>query len=67
MKNLILVIILFFLPLQLNSTAEVNFQQKKFYYENLVTNWPKIFPDSNRNAAGPVSYTHLTLPTNREV
>ena len=60
------------------SFAEVNFQQKKFYYENLVKNWSKIFPDSNRNAAGPrffkylidqdltyeaVSYTHLTLPT----
>ena len=59
MKNLILVIILFFLPLQPNSTADVNFQQKKFYYENLVTNWPKIFPDSNRNAAGPRFFKYL--------
>ena len=42
-----------------SSTAEVNFQQKKFYYENLVKNWSKIFPDSNRNAAGPKFFKHL--------
>ena len=54
-------------------------------YERLVKDWSTIFPDGNRNAAGPrffkyildqnleyeefipVSYTHLTLPTNREV
>ena len=39
--------------------AEVNFQQKKFYYENLVKNWSKIFPDSNRNAAGPRFFKYL--------
>ena len=39
--------------------AEVNFQQKKFYYENLVKNWTKIFPDSNRNAAGPRFFKYL--------
>ena len=59
MKTFLFVIILLFLPLQLNSTAEVNFQQKKFYYENLVTNWLKIFPDSNRNAAGPRFFKYL--------
>ncbi len=42
-----------------SSTAEVNFQQKKFYYENLVKNWSKIFPDSNRNAAGPRFFKYL--------
>ena len=40
-------------------TAEVNFQQKKFYYENLVKNRSKIFPDSNRNAAGPRFFKYL--------
>ena len=39
--------------------AEVNFQQKKFYYENLVNNWSKIFPDSNRNAAGPRFFKYM--------
>ena len=42
-----------------SSSAEVNFQQKKFYYENLVKNWSKIFPDSNRNAAGPRFFKYL--------
>ena len=41
------------------SYSEVNFQQKKFYYENLVNNWSKIFPDSNRNAAGPRFFKYM--------
>ena len=41
------------------SFGEVNFQQKKFYYENLVKNWSKIFPDGNRNAAGPRFFKYL--------
>ena len=39
--------------------GEVNFQQKKFYYENLVKNWSQIFPDGNRNAAGPRFFKYL--------
>ena len=42
-----------------SATAEINYQQKKFYYENLVKNWSKIFPDSNRNAAGPRFFKYL--------
>ena len=42
-----------------SATADINFQQKKFYYENLVKNWSKIFPDSNRNAAGPRFFKYL--------
>ena len=50
----------FFLSVLCTSiNAEVNFQQKKFYYENLVKNWSKIFPDSNRNAAGPRFFKYL--------
>ena len=41
------------------SFGEVNFQQKKFYYENLVKNWSQIFPDGNRNAAGPRFFKYL--------
>ncbi len=29
------------------------FADSKNYYDNLVNNWSKIFPDGNRNAAGP--------------
>ncbi len=50
----------FFLSILFTSiNAEVNFQQKKFYYENLVKNWSKIFPDNNRNAAGPRFFKYL--------
>ncbi len=52
--------VIFMLSIFFTSTnAEVNFQQKKFYYENLVKNWTKIFPDSNRNAAGPRFFKFL--------
>ena len=52
--------VLFLILINFSSlTAEVNFQQKKFYYENLVKNWSKIFPDSNRNAAGPRFFKYL--------
>ena len=29
------------------------------FYSELVKDWPKIFPDSNRNAAGPKFYNHI--------
>ena len=58
MKKLLKVLTLIFLY-STSINAEVNFQQKKFYYENLVQNWSKIFPDSNRNAAGPRFFKYL--------
>ena len=53
--------ILIFLCIFANTStySEVNLQQKKFYYENLVNNWSKIFPDSNRNAAGPRFFKYM--------
>ena len=53
--------ILIFLCIFANTStySEVNLQQKKFYYENLVSNWTKIFPDSNRNAAGPRFFKYM--------
>ena len=35
-------------------------EPEKVFKWRMVTTWPKNLP-------GPVSYTHLTLPTNREV
>ena len=57
--KIILKAIIFSLFLNASGFAEVNFQQKKFYYENLVKNWSKIFPDKNRNAAGPRFFKYL--------
>ena len=41
--KIILKAIIFSLFLNASGFAEVNFQQKKFYYENLVKNWSKYF------------------------
>ena len=40
--------IIFYSNIHLISSAS-----EKIYYDNLVSNWSKIFPDQNRNAAGP--------------
>ena len=58
MKFILKITLIYFLLISL-SFSETNFQQKKFYYENLVKNWTKIFPDSNRNAAGPRFFKYL--------
>ena len=58
MKFISKIALIYFLLISL-SFSETNFQQKKFYYENLVKNWTKIFPDSNRNAAGPRFFKYL--------
>ena len=58
MKIILKTFIILFL-INVSSFSEVNFQQKKFYYENLVKNWSEIFPDGNRNAAGPRFFKYL--------
>ena len=58
MKKFFFVILFLFFSINF-SFGEVNFQQKKFYYENLVKNWSQIFPDGNRNAAGPRFFKYL--------
>ena len=59
MKIVFKIFILLCIFANTSSYSEVNFQQKKFYYENLVNNWSKIFPDSNRNAAGPRFFKYM--------
>ena len=58
MKKIFFVILILLFSINF-SFGEVNFQQKKFYYENLVKNWSQIFPDGNRNAAGPRFFKYL--------
>ena len=58
MRYILKIILIYFFLISL-SFSETNFQQKKFYYENLVKNWTKIFPDGNRNAAGPRFFKYL--------
>ena len=58
MRFILKIILIYFFSISL-SFSETNFQQKKFYYENLVKNWTKIFPDGNRNAAGPKFFKYI--------
>ena len=37
------------------------------FFDDINSSTPTKLPIGGRAAAGPVSYTHLTLPTNREV
>ena len=53
--NLLLLLLLTIFTI---STSSSYSESEKFYNE-LVKDWPKIFPDSNRNAAGPKFYNHI--------
>ena len=54
-----LIILLFlFLHKTLNS-SENTIKNEEYYYETLRVNWSDIFPDGNRNAAGPKFFKYL--------
>ena len=53
-KNLFKFVLLFFMIFQLESLAEV-----KNYHKELITDWSRIFPDQNRNAAGPKFFKYI--------
>ena len=36
-----------------------SYSESEKFYNELVKDWPQIFPDSNRNAAGPKFYNHI--------
>ena len=53
-KFLNLSLIIFLLLFQLKSFAE-----EKNYHKELITDWSRIFPDKNRNAAGPKFFKYI--------
>jgi len=53
-KNLFKFVLLFFMIFQLESLAE-----NKNYHKELITDWSRIFPDQNRNAAGPKFFKYI--------
>ena len=53
-KNLFKFILFFFIICQLESLAE-----EKNYHKELITDWSRIFPDQNRNAAGPKFFKYI--------
>ena len=53
-KTLSKLIIIFFVLFQFQSLAD-----EKNYYKELITDWSRIFPDQNRNAAGPKFFKYI--------
>ena len=51
--NLIIFVIFFSIPTYSASSQEKN------YYQDIVNDWNKIFPDRNRNAAGPKFFKYI--------
>ena len=35
------------------------FAEEKNYHKELITDWSRIFPDQNRNAAGPKFFKYI--------
>ena len=56
MKKFFFIIFTVFLVFSYNSSLEA---QERNYYQELVNEWSKIFPDRNRNAAGPKFFKHI--------
>ncbi len=53
-KFLNLSLIIFLILFQLKS-----FSEEKNYHKELITDWSRIFPDKNRNAAGPKFFKYI--------
>jgi len=53
-KNLFKFVLLFSMIFQVESLAE-----NKNYHKELITDWSRIFPDQNRNAAGPKFFKYI--------
>ena len=41
------------------SFSNISNSSEKNYYKDLITDWSKIFPDQNRNAAGPKFFKYI--------
>ena len=53
-KTLYKFFLIFLVLFQFETIAE-----EKNYYKELITDWSRIFPDKNRNAAGPKFFKHI--------
>ena len=53
-KILNISLMMFVILFQLKSFAE-----EKNYHKELITDWSRIFPDKNRNAAGPKFFKYI--------
>ena len=53
-KTLYKLFLIFLVLFQFETIAE-----EKNYYKELITDWSRIFPDQNRNAAGPKFFKYI--------
>ena len=58
-KNKLLKTLFIFLLITFFCFLKPSYSKDFNYYEDLVKNWIKIFPDQNRNAAGPKFFKHI--------
>ena len=56
LKILVKLLIISFFSLALSNISN---SSEKNYYKDLINDWSKIFPDSNRNAAGPKFFKYI--------
>ena len=56
MKKFFFIILTVFLVFSYNPSLEA---QERNYYQELVNEWSEIFPDRNRNAAGPKFFKYI--------
>ena len=56
LKNIFKFVAIFILTL---SFSNISISSEKNYYKDLITDWSRIFPDQNRNAAGPKFFKYI--------
>ena len=55
-RNIVKLPVIFILVLSFSSITN---SSEKNYYKDLITDWSRIFPDKNRNAAGPKFFKYI--------
>ena len=55
-RNIVNIPVIFILIL---CFSNISGSSEKNYYKDLITDWSRIFPDKNRNAAGPKFFKYI--------
>jgi len=55
-KNILKLLVIFISVL---TFSNLSYSSEKDYYKDLITDWSRIFPDKNRNAAGPKFFKYI--------
>ena len=55
-KNILKLLVIF---ISILTFSNISYSSEKDYYKDLITDWSRIFPDKNRNAAGPKFFKYI--------